>query len=125
MPAGFPANILSATIYCQGLDVTVRGICVRQLLRRLLKRTHKQSPVVDHSAYVGFLYSIFFGRRPEKGVIEHWNSFLSKGLTYEQLFEALWRSEEFKGKAPYGVLIKSPPTAQADAAHSLLGLVSR
>ena len=68
MPAGFPANILSATIYCQGLDVTVRGICVRQLLRRLLKRTHKQSPVVDHSAYVGFLYSIFFGRRPEKGV---------------------------------------------------------
>ena len=85
---------------------------VRKLVGRFQQRstaTPEPAPIELHRRFIGFLYSILFGRQPEEGAIKHWSGFLSQGLSYEALFESLWRSDEFKDKAATSLFFKAPP----------------
>jgi SAM-dependent methyltransferase len=89
---------------------------VKAYVKKLIDRFQQQSLVTSvpghfdpHREFVIFLYSVLFGRQPEDGAVEHWNGFLSQGLSYEALFESLWRSDEFKDKVPNNLFFKAPP----------------
>jgi hypothetical protein len=96
---------------------------VRQLVGQFQQRsavTPEPAPIEVHRRFVAFLYSILFGRQPEEGALEHWSGFLSQGLSYEALFESLWRSEEFKDKAGTSLFFKAPPHLVREARPNAL-----
>jgi Methyltransferase domain/Domain of unknown function (DUF4214) len=98
------------------------GPSVKEYLRKLVRAAPKpaeglsEARVDVHRDFVVFLYSVLFGRRPESGAVEQWSGLLSQGLSYEGLFESLWRSEEFKDKAPHSLFFKMPPR-MVDESH--------
>lgn len=65
-----------------------------------------QTRAAEHLAFLNFVYQLLFGRDAEPIAVEHWTKYLAQGLPYKELFEALWKSEEFAEKVEQNRFVK-------------------
>jgi hypothetical protein len=63
----------------------------------------------DNSAFINLLYQILFSRDAEPVAQTTWAKYLAEGHSYKELFELLWKSEEFKKKAEQNYYLRKPP----------------
>ena len=75
----------------------------------------KEVTISTHAVMIDFIYQLLFSRPAEQAAIDHWSTFLDQGLSYKDLFEQLWHSQEFASKVEQNSYFKDPQTTNQQA----------
>jgi len=75
-----------------------------------------QSPNCD-DRIINFIYRLLFDRDADPSAVEHWRTYLAKGLPDFDLFLSLWNSAEFSAKSEQSRYVTPPRQQETQSAR--------